>query len=615
MSNRIAPLASLAIFFALAFFVFCSQANATSVLKLDINQQSYSLGNKLEYIEDKAGQFDIEAVRQQPEGAWQKNSTVIPNFGFSKSVYWFRINLETLELQKRLLEIDYPLLDEIVLYLFAEDRQIQKIETGDMKPFFERPLQLREFIFPLDLPAAGQVALYLRVQSAGAVQVPLNLWNEAAFYHQDEKETAILGIFFGIIIVMLLYNLFIYLRVYEPAYIYYVLYVISFGFFMAGMSGWGYMYLWPEAIHFQQYNTAIFVACCGIFACRFIHYFLDLPSNSPKLGRLLFGLAICLLLLLCLLPFTSYHIIVQLALAIVLVAALAAIYCGIRLWRQGDVAARYFTIAWSTFLLSVVLATLEKFGLIADTNWAGFFLPFGMALEVTLLSLALGERINTEKQHRIQAQEDVIRVQEKSKAELEHKVVERTVELAESNAKLEEANEKLLLLATTDGLTGITNRRHFLELTEHSINVAKRYKRPIAMIMLDIDFFKDVNDTYGHDVGDKVLQHVVSTCAGVYRETDIFGRLGGEEFGTLLLESVSPESAFAVAERLRIKVESTPLEYEGKSISVTVSQGVCTIEPTQPYLTVEQMLKVADEALYQAKEAGRNQVVMLSGGV
>ena len=595
----------LSILFAGLSVIYSSDAQATPVVQIKASQSYYSLGNMVEYFEDQSGLLDIDAVRRQPESAWQKSTMTTPGFGFTQSAYWFRIGLETVEEQRRLLEVDYPLLDEITLYLFVEGELIQMIETGDVKPFADRPLKFREFILPLALPEYGEVSLYLRVKSAGAVEVPLNLWSANAFYEQDEKETAILGLFFGIILVMLLYNLFVYLRVYEPAYIYYVLYVGTFGMFMLSMTGWGYKYLWPQAFQFQQYNTALFITISGIFVCRFIHYFLDLPHNAPRIKLILNALVVILLVLLCLLPLTSYHTIVQAALAITFAIAMIALYSGIVLWRQGEVSARYFTIAWSTFLLAVLFATLEKFAVIATSHWAAFLLPLGMALEVTLLSLALGERINSEKQHRIKAQEEIIDVQEKHQRELEEKVNERTMEL-------EEANAKLRLLASIDGLTGIYNRRHFYERATQSINVAKRYKRPISIIMLDIDLFKQVNDNYGHDVGDMVLKHVVATIRKTNRETDIFGRLGGEEFGTLLVEAASKEAALNVAERIRLAVEAAPLEYAGDSIGITVSQGVCAIDPTEPYLTIEQMLKIADNALYQAKETGRNKVVVLS---
>lgn len=594
------------IILGVAVFILCFAAHATSTLLLEKTEQSYALGELVEYIEDGSGRLDIKELRQQPENAWKKHSKQIPNFGFSQSAYWFRIKLQTNEPLRWLLDIDYPLLDEIDMYTFDGERSLQTVHTGDTRPFIERPLKLVAFVMPLELPSAKPVTVYLRVKSMGTVQVPLNLWQEAAYYEHYETITAIQGIYFGIVLIMIFYNLFFYLMVREPAHIYYVLFVTMFGLFTAELSGWGYRYLWPEAVHFQQYSTAIYLCLSIIFASRFIHHFLDLPRNAPRIGYLLRGVALILLAVLILLSAIGYHLAVQIALAMTLMISLTALYAGILLWRRGENTARYFTIAWSVFLFSTLLATLEKFGFIPSTFWAEFFLPMGVILIVSLLSLALAARINTEKQQRIQAQQQLILLSERNQTELEQKIVERTVELAQANAELQ-------LLATTDSLTGIYNRRHFLDRAVHEISIASRYQRPIALVMLDIDYFKAVNDTYGHAVGDKVLKHLVAICKKVNRKTDVIGRLGGEEFGILLLET-SAAPAQAVAERLRHEIEISPIKHEGASIKITVSQGVCSVESTQQLLTVEQLLKVADNALYQAKNSGRNRVVVSVAG-
>jgi len=592
----------LSLCFAMGLFAYCSAASAAPVLYLDSAQASYPLEDYAEYLEDKSGKLDIHLVRKFSDRIWEKPTGAVPNFGFSKSAYWFRIKLEGAKSRDRLIGINNPLLDEISLYLFADGRLVQQLQAGDIRPFADRPLKHRAFALPLIIPSAKQLTLYLRVQSEGSIQVPMTLWNDTAFHEQDEVETALIGIYFGIIMVMMLYNLFLYLKVYEPAYIYYVMYVLMFGLFVAGLSGWGYMFLWPQRVDFQQYGLAIFIVFGSIFVCRFTHYFLDLPNTAPRIGKLLVASVYILLVLLCLLPFTSYHLIVQGALVMVFVVSLTALFSGVLLWRQGVVMAPYFTIAWSTFLIAVMLATLEKFGLLSRAFWTESLLPVGMALEVILLSLALGERINRERQQRISAQEEVIALQERNQAELEQKVRDRTV-------ALEEANAKLAFLATTDGLTGIFNRRHLLELGVEALHVAIRYKHSIAVIMLDVDHFKHVNDTYGHDAGDKVLQHIVAICKDLNRETDVFGRLGGEEFGLILLEPAAL-SAPMVAERIRSRIESSPIDYEGESIGVTVSQGVCELDHPPEGLTIDQMLRVADEALYEAKASGRNRVVV-----
>ncbi len=415
----------------------CLPLQAGAVLLLDKDTSSYPLGGRIEYVEDKSGQLGVEELGGLPESAWQRHTGQTPSFGFSRSAYWFRIRLQANDELHWLLDVDYPLLDEVTLYTYAGARPLQTIRTGDIFPYAERPIRHMSFALPLVLPSSEPVTLYLRVRSSGTVQVPMSLWQEEAFIGHTETVTALRGVYFGILLIMILYNLVLYLMVRERAYIHYVLFVTMFGLFTAGLYGWGYRYLWPEAVRFQQYNTAVFIALSLIFASRFIHHFLDLPHTAPRIGDVLRGVVISQLAVLLLLPAIGYHVAVQAALAMTLVTVLTALYAGILLWRRGSHPARYLTVAWGLFLFSALLGTLEKFGFMSSTVWADFILPAGVIVIVGLLSLALAARINVEKQQRIQAQQQLIQLQELNRKELEDKVHERTTELHEANRSLE----------------------------------------------------------------------------------------------------------------------------------------------------------------------------------
>ena len=159
-------------------------------------------------------------------------------------------------------------------------------------------------------------------------------------------------------------------------------------------------------------------------------------------------------------------------------------------------------------------------------------------------------------------------------------------------------------LASTDPLTGIYNRRSFIDQAKALIAHSHPHHWPIAVLMLDIDYFKQVNDQHGHNSGDRVLQQFVQSCTSMLREGDLFGRLGGEEFAVLLVKT-SLETAQVVAEKLRQGVETTPMSVDTGSIQVTSSVGVAAVHWND---TIESSLKRADIALYQAKTNGRNQV-------
>ena len=167
------------------------------------------------------------------------------------------------------------------------------------------------------------------------------------------------------------------------------------------------------------------------------------------------------------------------------------------------------------------------------------------------------------------------------------------------------AEEELRRLATTDSLTKMFNRGHFLELSKREVGRALRYRRPLSLMMIDIDHFKRINDNYGHDAGDRVLQSFAVIGRNQIRDVDIFGRLGGEEFA-ILLPDTDFSSAGEVAERLRREVENTRVSVEHDTAKITISIGVSTVSGSIQDL--DSLMISADKALYKAKWEGRNKV-------
>lgn len=166
--------------------------------------------------------------------------------------------------------------------------------------------------------------------------------------------------------------------------------------------------------------------------------------------------------------------------------------------------------------------------------------------------------------------------------------------------------EELERLATTDGMTGIYNRRHFMTLADREWHRALRYNRPIAFLMIDIDYFKTVNDRFGHQVGDAMIVHLASLARECKRDSDVLARIGGEEFA-LLLPETNLQQAQSIAERLRGELASNPLVVAPYSIPATVSIGVAVA--AKAMRGVSDLMKAADHALYDAKRAGRNRVI------
>jgi eukaryotic-like serine/threonine-protein kinase len=160
-------------------------------------------------------------------------------------------------------------------------------------------------------------------------------------------------------------------------------------------------------------------------------------------------------------------------------------------------------------------------------------------------------------------------------------------------------------MAAVDELTGIANRRRFLEMAERDVDAAARHGRPLAAMMIDIDHFKSINDTYGHPTGDDVIRTVAGRLAAQARRTDLLGRYGGEEF-VLLLPDTATRTCRDLAERLRAGVADVQVQTRSGPLTVTVSVGIAARLPADPDLTA--LLSRADEALYEAKKGGRNRV-------
>jgi len=182
----------------------------------------------------------------------------------------------------------------------------------------------------------------------------------------------------------------------------------------------------------------------------------------------------------------------------------------------------------------------------------------------------------------------------------------REITLRKYNKILEAKNRELEILATTDALTGVKSRRNFFDIGEQYILVAKRENMPLSFIMLDIDYFKKVNDTYGHIAGDEVLKNFTSIISNNLRKSDIFGRVGGEEFA-IIFHNADKNTALQLAEKIRKKINNNSAKFHDKIINITVSLGVAVLKDED---TLDSLFNKADEALYASKQNGRNQVTV-----
>jgi diguanylate cyclase (GGDEF)-like protein len=221
-------------------------------------------------------------------------------------------------------------------------------------------------------------------------------------------------------------------------------------------------------------------------------------------------------------------------------------------------------------------------------------MQLGVVVQLAAFSLALAKRLQAEKQQHIDAQQQ-------DKLKLEQMVTERT-------AELEGANRRLDAMSHTDGLTGLKNRRLFDEELGRQFRAAIRGHTPLSLAMLDIDLFKQINDNYGHQVGDDYLRLIASVIAAeVRRPMDTACRYGGEEFA-LILPDTPAEGVQQIAECIRRGVEAIRHQVGGQWVPITISIGTATLTP-ELGASPAALIEAADKALYEAKAQGRNRVI------
>jgi len=565
----------------------------------------YSLSHfgQIEYFSHDQS-LSLEEAMLVEDIAWQATTLDKTSFGFDENHYWLRISLKSLYSSSTpwFFRIDYPLLDKLDVYLLTGTRLLQEFHSGDFQPFNQRPIDNPAFVFPLSIKSSAPHTLYIHVQTSSSLQLPLSLQPESSYWQTIAIENASSAAFYAILLSMIFYNAVIFFIVRERSYLYYVLYLSSFTLFMASIHGWAYRFFWPNSPEIHQLSVVFMIGITICTAALFTSNFLHLKEKNPPLNRIVKALVIVSIASSIASLLIPYAIMIRINASLAIIAAVIAIFATLQEWRRSKSREiMMFIIAWSTLLVGFLLYSGQKFGLLPVNAFTEHAIEIGAVLEALLLALGLADRINSERKARIETQDRLLDIQIKANQELDNKVRERTEEL-------EIMNDQLQVASVTDSLTQVKNRHYFDKKLLAEYRRAYREKSWLSLLILDIDHFKNFNDNYGHQAGDKVLQCVASAIQDVVkRPSDAVTRYGGEEF-TVLLPNTPKEGAYMVAERIRKKIESMTVDWEAEALSVTMSIGLVSCIPAY-YEGETTLLKQADDFLYVAKDNGRNQVI------
>ncbi len=563
------------------------------------------------------------------QAEWHAIDRRSPNFGFTPHAYWFRFQITNPGVTPvtRYIEIPIPFMDHIRLVHGVDGKILKEFETGDEKPFSQRPMVHQNFIFPVYvLPGSNQI--HIRLENAGTIEAPFRIWEPAAFQAANQREKLAQGMVIGALLVMVLYNLFVYFGTGDKNYLYYICFALSYLLFQYSLTGYTYAYLWPQAVWWNSVTIPLFICTTEMTVALFCNSFLRVKGYSNGMFNVLRALTVgsgALALCSMLLP---YNVAIRIATGLAIPTAAFCLGLGYWRWWRGDSFARLFCVAWTSALIGVMVLTAGKFGIIPANFWTENAGQIGILGLVVLLSFTLVDRINHDRSGRIAAQaatlkheraarasqEALMVAKEEANRRLEQRVEERTLDLNATLEQLQQANALLQRLSMTDGLTQVSNRAGFDVAFVDEFKRAARHNTYLSLMLIDVDHFKQVNDTWGHPAGDACLQAFARLMQPrVHRVGDMLARYGGEEFVVMLGET-EPADALTMAESFRAAIEAMVVNYEGQNLRFTASIGVASVVPSSQG-TPQDLLAGADKALYQAKQTGRNRVCMADSDI
>lgn len=526
------------------------------------------IGAHTGYLKETGTRLSPEgAIAAWRDGRFSNSTTPVLNFGIDLDPVWihFQVNNPTDQSLSRRLSIDTAWLDRVEVYFRHTGHTVAEYHTGDAQPFDQRPIAARGFVFDQAF-APGVTEVYLRVATQDPMVIPIRLLSPEQAVAASRFENYSYGFLYGFLVALMGYNLMLYMGLRERKYLLYALYLSMFLAMNLSYTGHGYQWLWPQLPGWAQWSNPVLMLAYGTTGLLFAQSFLETRHYLPRLHKGVLGfLGVSWAGLVSAIALGNQHVALLTAFSFVCLFTLIMLGLGILAVRSGQKPARYFLLAAIAAMLGAATTALAVWGFIPTNTWTYRAVDIGMLLDATLLALALTFQFRIGQLDKLRAEQ----------------------------------------LAWQDPLTGLNNRRAFHDKTLPIWNISLRHRHRLAVVLMDIDCFKRINDAYGHTYGDEVLVATADVLTATVREQDVIARWGGEEF-ILLLPETDVHEAAALAERLRLAIAAIRLDHAGEPVQVTASFGVA--EREAHHHSLDALISSADKCLYQSKAMGRNRV-------
>ncbi len=402
------------------------------------------------------------------------------NYKFSTAAFWIKLDVTPGKLAKTnyFFTLNYPLLDSIHIYRPGSGTQWELTALGDMYPFSSRAIDHRLFLYDLDLAEKQPTTYYIRVRTSSSVVLPMDILTSREIQQLDNRFDLAYGILYGILLVMILYNLFVYFALRDVNYLFYPLAITgSFLFFFSNSGHLSQYLLYND----PWWANKLMIVCMGLLSVAsaiFAGSFLNLKAYSKTLYAILAG-ALCTGVLTIVLAFCiEYSIAIRLAMFLLLIQAMILLVCGMYCWKKGNKSARFFVTGWFVYLLGGMAIAMRNIGLLPHNLLTSHAVEIGSALEVIFLSLALSDKYRLLRIINDKNQQEALLQQQQANEALERKVQERTAEINLQKGELEAHRDSIEKQNRILEVINFEIQRHSEKLTS-SIQYAKRIQEAI----------------------------------------------------------------------------------------------------------------------------------------
>ena len=538
------------------FYIFFHALYAETVMDVTSSGKKYDLTSSVLLCMDHLNTLNIDMFLENkvPPICNTVNKTELP-FGYTEDTIWLRSMIRNTSVTENawVVELASPLLDYVDLYVIENGQILTYFPSGDRRPVASRPVSSLDFRFPITLVPGTETTLVWKIRSESAIDLPITLNDPEALKDADLKSYLNYGIFYGILIILSLYNFIFFLIFKKVIYLYYVGFIVFYAMMQLSFDGFTQLLLLPDYPWFYNAGVPFFVNLTIWSAVLFGQRFLETALYTPKLHSVLNVIIFINLVPMGMSFFDLYYLTVKFTTLLAAVTPMVLLSAALVVLPFNKRRARFYLGAWSLFFAGSTLLALHKFGLIPGTWIIVHSQQIGVLLKIVVLSYALGDQLQS--------------------------------------------------LLYIDQLTGMGNRHSLQRIFSSAMHYAKKDKLPFAVLLIDIDDFKNINDSMTHRIGDQLLMLLSSRLKAHLRRYDTILRMGQDEFLIILERIQSTETLTHVAEQILVQIRK-PFNLDNRIVHITASVGIALYpNDGEDYDT---LIKNSDSALHKAKELGKN---------